>query len=570
MNRLSRRLEAITALDYKDYEEWKKDFDNESKIEYQALFIPFLPAKKFTVNSIRRFFARRDYCGKRLERLRAWASVDWAKVVRQTPNGVRHPLLLVQQRTHCLNSVIQKVEKWMLFRSDEIAKIASNAKLSMKIKLQLRGLLQLKPHSISSERCKSIENCRVPEHRLIDSAIALAKIGISGKTLPLELAVSQVSRLVLQRYELAKARHYTSALEASFVPRGLPVSTYKLFLSYIRSHVHTLHKYVEVVRRARKVGTIEPDWFGRLPPYRCERQPTLEDAIRLSVTACTPLGAEYMNALHEGLTKHHWVETGDIRKDYKVDCNGWAVCAFGGVARIFFRSKGTLDDVFTIIHEAGHCMHSLLLHRKGSLLRHIDPLVQEGVAKCNEHLLWYELYRRNTDQRAHAYLCCKFLDAIFCRIFVDSMYAELELFLHEVVEKGLRLSSTSVMEKFCELLQIYFGSEVSISSEFLRKKWLGHALYFRRPFRAYDEALTTAASVALAERIVQGGRGERNEYLAMLRSDPMLGPVTIMSRGGVDLTSLSWIDGIMNGFDQRVDTIDGYLKERIIHQKPSS
>lgn len=80
------------------------------------------------------------------------------------------------------------------------------------------------------------------------------------------------------------------------------------------------------------------------------------------------------------------------------------------------------------------------------------------------------------------------------------------------------------------------------------------------PFVAYDSALTAAVSMALAARVMRGGRSERDDYLAMLKSDPMLGPVTILSRGGVDLTSLSWIDEIMNSFDPHIDTLDRYLR----------
>ena len=560
MSRLSRRLEAIAALDYKNYEEWKKDFDEESKIDYQALFAPFLSAKKFTVNSVRRFFTKRDCYEKRLTRLMSWAEVDWAKVVQQTPDEVRHPQLLVQERFRCFENAIQQIKNLMCSKIDEIIKIAENTRLSMKIKAELEYLIRQSSHIISYEEYKSIMVCHVSEDRLIHSAAALANIGVERKKLSQKLAVAQVARIVNQRYELAKACHYTSSLEATFVPRGLPVSIYKPFLSRVRQHVHKFHKYVEIVKNAKKPGALEADWFKRSSWYFCcERKPTLEDAIRLSVAACTPLGAEYTNALYEGL-RHHWVETKKIREDYSKGFLGWAMCNFGGILRVFYTHKDPLGTVSTIIHEAGHCMHSLLLHPKGLSLGYADPLVKEAVAKCNECLLWYELLQRNPDQRAQAYLCCRFLNDTFRCLFIDAIYAELELFRHEVIEKGLRLSFTSVMEKLCELVRFYFGEENSISSEFLWNGWIGLVSYLNQPFRAYDEALAAAAAMALAIRIMQGGKRERDDYLAMLKSNPLLGPVTVLSKGGVDLTSLSWVDEIMNSFDLHIDTLDRYLK----------
>src|SRR5262249_26232129 len=133
---------------------------------------------------------------------------------------------------------------------------------------------------------------------------------------------------------------------------------------------------------------------------------------------------------------------------------------------ILLNFQGSLKDVFTLAHEAGHSMHSLYSHRTQPYhYSQYAIFVAEVASTFNEELLSQALQKKAKSKSERAFLLSQKLEDMRAKLFVQVMFSEFELYLHEACEKRIPLTLQVLNDKFMELSRYYFGPDVAIDPE---------------------------------------------------------------------------------------------------------
>ena len=346
----------------------------------------------------------------------------------------------------------------------------------------------------------------------------------------------------------AKIRNYPSARHASLFGDNIPVEVYDNLIATVRKNLPVLHEYYDLRRELLKLEDIHQyDTFVPLVP-KIQTNIDFDQAIDLVVQALTPLGAEYVETLRNGL-RSRWVDRYETRGKRS---GAFSSSSYGNPPYILMNYKpDVFSDVFTLAHEAGHSMHTWFAQKHQLFQDYGYPIFLAEVASTfNEELLTHHLLERARDPAMRAYLIDRQIEDIRQVLFRQTMFAEFEKQVHEIEEKGGPLTLNVFCDVYRELLDAYFGPRFAIddqlSIECLRIP------HFYSAFYVYKYATGISASVSLADRVLNGGAAEMDAYLGFLKSGGAKFPIDTLRDAGVDMQSPGPIEKAMDLFQKRI------------------
>jgi oligoendopeptidase F len=353
----------------------------------------------------------------------------------------------------------------------------------------------------------------------------------------------------------ARARRYESALQAALFPDHVPAAVYDNLIAAVRHRLPAVHRYYDLRRRKMKLKRIH--FFDTYVPILAERRVrhTWDQAVQKVLAALAPLGKSYTSALAAGLTGR-WC---DRFENAGKQSGAFSSGSYDSDPFILMNFQGdVLDHVFTLAHEAGHSMHSLLSSRTQPYpYYHYSILVAEVASTFNEDLLSRHLmaHARNKDERA--YLINRQIDSVRGTIIRQTMFAEFERAIHAEVEGGGALTLDRFRQIYRDLLDAYFGPDFMLDDE-LSLECL-RIPHFYRAFYVYKYATGMSAASALAERVVSGGKAELDAYLHFLSSGCSRDPLDVLRDAGVDMTEPHAVDQTLNRFEALVEELEDLL-----------
>lgn len=158
----------------------------------------------------------------------------------------------------------------------------------------------------------------------------------------------------------ARARKYDSCLDAALFPKNIDAAVYHALIEAVRGGIKELHRYVTLRQRLPGVDQLHLyDMYAPLTP-NLEIKMSFAEAEDVIIESVAPLGAEYQNTLKKGLKEQRWV---DRYENNNKRSGAYSSGCYDSMPYILMNYKGTLRDVFTLAHEAGHSMHSFLTHK---------------------------------------------------------------------------------------------------------------------------------------------------------------------------------------------------------------
>ncbi len=333
---------------------------------------------------------------------------------------------------------------------------------------------------------------------------------------------------------LSKARGYKSSLDKALFPDKLPESVYTSLIESVNSSLPVLHDYYSL--RARLMGKEKLKHWDVYTPLVKEKQSrhTYDEAVAIIKEAVKPLGKEYQEILIKGLTTERWVD----KYENKGKRSG-AFSAGGYIGNPYILTnfeEEVINSIFTLIHEGGHSMHSYYSVRNNPFMSYNYTIFEAEVASTfNENLLFRYLLNSADTKEEKASLIGKKLDDIVATLFRQTMFAEFELIAHKSAEEGIPTTSSWFRSTYRGLLEKYFGSIMELEDvsdlEGLRVP------HFYRAFYCYKYATGISASIALSERVLNGGEKERDEYLSFLKSGGSSYPLESLKKAGVDMST---------------------------------
>jgi oligoendopeptidase F len=353
----------------------------------------------------------------------------------------------------------------------------------------------------------------------------------------------------------ARARNYSSALEASLFRDDIPAAVYDGLISAVRGNVAPLFRYYELRRRVLGLNELHQyDTYVPLVP-EIESRISFDEATETILRAFSPLGGEYTAVLAEGL-RGRWCD----RYETKGKRSGaFSSGSFGAPPYILMNYKSDVfSDVYTLAHEAGHSMHTWFSQRSQRYQDYNYPIFLAEVASTfNEELLTHHLLEETQDKKMRAYIINRQIDDIRGTLFRQTMFAEFEKIIHAIEERGDALTLDVFKHEYRALLRAYFGSGVVLDPQLdLECLRIPH---FYNAFYVYKYATGISAAVALAERVLTKQPGAVEAYLNFLKSGGSKFPLETLRDAGVDMATPAPIESTLRLFERRLAELETLL-----------
>ena len=356
---------------------------------------------------------------------------------------------------------------------------------------------------------------------------------------------------------MARARGYKSSLDAALFSNKVPLSVYHNLIDTVHKNLPALHEYYEL--RKQILGLSELRHYDVYVPLvkNVDTKTSYEEAVEICRNALQPLGTEYTDTLCDGLLGG-WVD----RYENKGKRSGaFSSGAYTGYPYILLNYKDSaIRDVFTMAHEGGHSMHSHYSKTNNPFMCYDYTIFEAEVASTfNEELVFEYLLKNASDQNMRAYLLAMRANDILATLHRQTMFAEFELKAHELVENGTPLNAQVLRKIYRELLELYFGKAMVFESnsdmEGLRIP------HFYNAFYVYKYSTGISAALALAKRVCQGGKSEREDYFKFLKSGGSRYPIESLRLAGVDMEGSEPVQSALDTFARIVTELKDTLKK---------
>ena len=349
----------------------------------------------------------------------------------------------------------------------------------------------------------------------------------------------------------ARIRKYASSLNAALDGNNIPTDVYRNLISEVRKSLPVVHKYVEL--RKKVLGVDELQMYDVYVPMvnLPKKDISFEEAVEMMAEGLAPLGEEYINQVREGI-KEGWI---DVYENQGKTSGAYSFGSYSSMPYILLNYTNTIKDVFTIVHEMGHSMHSYYT-RKTQPYTYGDHSIftAEVASTVNESLLIQHLLKTEKDPEMRKYLINFYIEEFRTTLFRQTMFAEFELLAHEEIEKGGVLTPQWLNDTYEQLNSDYFGPAMG-KDEYIKYEW-SRIPHFYRGFYVYQYATGYSAATAISSKILNEGAEARDNYIEFLKSGSSNYPVELLKIAGVDMASPEPVKMAMETFKNLVDEFE--------------
>ena len=349
-----------------------------------------------------------------------------------------------------------------------------------------------------------------------------------------ELVAGQVQTHIFTK----KVRGYESCLDAALGPHHIPTAVYRTLIEAARENLKPLHDYVKM--RKEILGVKELHYWDLMVPLvkDCDRLFPYEEAVRIVIDSVAILGEEYCGRLEDGLKQNRWV---DVYENKGKRSGAYSSGCYDSMPYILLNYQGTITDLLTLSHEAGHSMHSLYSN-KGQPYHyaHYPIFLAEIASTFHERLTYEHLLSKMGSENERQYVINQQLEGIRTTFFRQAMFAEFELKIHELLENQIPLTPDRLKEEYSKLNRDYFGPDLVIDEELSFEYMRIPHFYYN--FYVYQYATGIAAAYALVDQVKAEGP---KEYLAFLSSGGSGYPVDLLKKAGLDICKKESLQGLL-------------------------
>ena len=349
----------------------------------------------------------------------------------------------------------------------------------------------------------------------------------------------------------AKARNYSSSLEASLSANEIPTEVYHNLISAVHDNMQYMYDYVAL--RKKLLGLDELHFYDLYTPVVSDfdMNITFEQAKETVLKALEPMGEDYLKIIREGF-ENRWIDV--------YENEGKTSGAYSAGARVhpyvLLNHKDTLNCMFTLVHEMGHAVHSYLSNKTQPVCySDYSIFVAEVASTCNEALLMRYLLKNASDKKEKAYLINYFLEMFRTTLYRQTMIAEFELKINELVAQGESLTADTLCEIYGELNKLYFGDGIVLDEQ-ISLEW-ARIPHFYYDYYVYQYATGIAAAIALSSRILAEGEPAVNDYIGFLSGGCSKDPISLLRGAGVDMATAKPINDALKVFGELIKEMDG-------------
>lgn len=357
---------------------------------------------------------------------------------------------------------------------------------------------------------------------------------------------------VLQRgWFNAQARNFPSTLESNLDGNAIPVSVVSTLVDTARKGTAPLQRYLKL--RKKLLGLTEYHLYdGSIPIYKTDQVYTYADSRDSVLASVAPLGPDYVAQYRKFMTGKQV----DVYESEGKRSGAYVMGIYGVGPYMLLNHNDTQDAMFTLAHEGGHAMHTLLSHQSQPFVSAAYTIfVAEVASTTNERFLLSHLLQKTTDPKERFLLLQHAVDSIVGTFYTQALFADYELQAHQLVETGKPITSEVLSNIYLKLLKDYYGDAVTVD-ELYKYTWSRIPHFYNSPYYVYQYATCFASSAKLFKDMTSGSTSSRTaateRYLNLLKSGGNDHPMKQLQKAGVDLSKRETVQAVVDQMEELV------------------
>lgn len=357
-----------------------------------------------------------------------------------------------------------------------------------------------------------------------------------------------------------RARKYPTTLDAALYADDIPTTVYTKLIEGVDANLGTLHRYLKL--RKRMMGLPDLHYYDLYAPLvgNVKLDYPMAEARKDIVAALAPLGPGYTSVIEQAF-RDRWIDlypnVGKRSGAYS-DGGAYDVHPF-----MLINYNGHYDDMSTVAHELGHTMQSYFSNKTQPYATSNYPIfVAEVASTFNEALLNDYMLRQIKDPATRLSLLGNYLENMRLTVFRQTQFAEFELRMHQMAEKGEPLTGEALDKLYYDIVKKYYGNDqgICIVDPVIAHEW-EYIPHFYRPYYVYQYSTSATASAALSEKVLAGDPVATKKYLAFLSAGGSKYPIELLKEAGVDMTTSEPLDLTVKKMNRVMDEMEATLKQ---------
>jgi oligoendopeptidase F len=357
----------------------------------------------------------------------------------------------------------------------------------------------------------------------------------------------------------AKARKYPATLEMALNGPNIPTSVYMRLIDGVNQSLPTFHRYLRLRKRMMGI-TDQLHYYDLYAPLvaSVDLKYTPEEAQKHVLASMAPLGAQYVSVVQRAFNERwlDWHPTEGKRSGAYSNGGAYDVHPY-----MLLNYLGQYNDMSTLTHELGHTMHSYFSNKTQPYpTASYATFVAEVASTFNEALLIEHMLKQIKDEPTRLSLLGNYLEGIKSTVFRQTQFAEFELRMHEMGQKGQAITGDALAKLYFDITKRYYGhdSGVTVVDDYIAHEW-SYIPHFYRDFYVFQYATSFTAAEALASKVLAGDAAATTAYLTFLGSGGSKYPVDLLKDAGVDMTTDEPLDLTIRKMNRVMDEMETIL-----------
>jgi oligoendopeptidase F len=352
----------------------------------------------------------------------------------------------------------------------------------------------------------------------------------------------------------AKARKYGSALGAALAAPNIPEGVYRSLVAEANAGLPVLHRYFEL--RRRMLGLDQIAYYDIYPPLvTLDRTFSLDEMRSLTLAAIKPLGPDYSKQFADASARKWMDPRPRPGKQSGAYMQG---TAYDVHPFLLLNLSDKYDGLTTYAHEWGHAMHTLLANKAQPFETAGYPTFTAEIAStCHELLLANMMIGLAKSKQEKLFYLGQLMENYRGTFYRQAMFAEFQLAIHDLAEKGEGLSGQKMTEINLDLLKRYHGPKFVMDPAYgIEWAYIQHYFY---GFYVFQYATSITAANFFADKLMHGGPKERENYLSVLRAGGSDYGYNILKKAGLDMATATPYQTIVRSFSNVLDQAEKLL-----------
>ncbi|HEM5113636.1 TPA: oligoendopeptidase F [Streptococcus suis] len=356
----------------------------------------------------------------------------------------------------------------------------------------------------------------------------------------------------------ARLRKYDSARHASLAANFIPESVYDTLVAAVNKHLPLLHRYINLRKKLLGIDDLKMyDMYTPLSDFSTKI--SYEDALKKCQETLEIFGENYSAIVKEAF-ENRWI---DVHVNEGKRSGAYSGGAYDTNAFMLLNWQDNLDNMYTLIHETGHSLHSMLTRKtQPYVYGHYSLFLAEIASTTNENLLTEKLLAEVEDDKERFAILNHYLDGFRGTVFRQTQFAEFEQAIYKADQEGQVLTADFLNELYGQTNEKYYGLSAEENPE-IQFEW-ARIPHFYYNFYVYQYATGFAAASALANKIVNGSPEDKENYLNYLKAGSSDYSLNVIAKAGVDMTKEDYLNDAFKVFEARLEELEA-LVEKGVH-----